>query len=216
LRDNKPTVVMEMNHVCLDVLQRVTIPDFLDFMRSVFPYLYAIDTDNATIADLHDPDRAYFVMHEHVVRHRFPSLVGSFDKSIKAKLESLTAISNESIQHLCFQTPVVFKPEGSIKSSSIIATVASGESFEIVVTVNNDGDEIWYSYGSHPVLLSYHWQNVYGTYLVYDGIRSELNRQIVHPKEFSAANYENYSAKRKGKFQFDLNCGSRGRWLVRG
>ena len=183
LRENKPTVVMEMNHFCLDVLQRVTIPDFLDFMRSVFPHLYAIDTDNATIADLHDPDRAYFVMHEHVVHHRFPNLVGGFDKAIKAKLESLAASANESIQHLCFKTPVVFKPEGSMKASSIPATVTSGESFEIVVTLKNDGDDIWYGYGSHPVLLSYHWKYIDGKDLVYDGIRSELKRQIVDPRE---------------------------------
>lgn len=174
---------MEMNHFCLDVLQRVTIPDFLDFMRSVFPHLYAIDTDNATIADLHDPDRAYFVMHEHVVHHRFPNLVGGFDKAIKAKLESLAASANESIQHLCFKTPVVFKPEGSMKASSIPATVTSGESFEIVVTLKNDGDDIWYGYGSHPVLLSYHWKYIDGKDLVYDGIRSELKRQIVDPRE---------------------------------
>lgn len=80
---------MEMNHFCLDVLQRITIPDFLDFMRPVFPYLYAIDTDNATIVDLHVPDRAYMVMHEHVVKHRFPNLVGGFDPKLKEKLEAL-------------------------------------------------------------------------------------------------------------------------------
>lgn len=68
LAAHRPTVVMEMNHFCLDVLQRITIPDFLDFMRSVFPYLYAVDTDNRTIVDLHSPDKAYGVMHDHVVK----------------------------------------------------------------------------------------------------------------------------------------------------
>lgn len=87
LQRAQPVVVMEMNHFCLDVLQRITIPDFLDFMRSVFPYLYAIDTDNTTIIDLHVPDKAYMVMHEHVVKHRFPNLVGGFDIKIKEKLE---------------------------------------------------------------------------------------------------------------------------------
>jgi hypothetical protein len=82
-------VVMEMNHFCLNVLQRITIPDFLDFMRSVFPYLYAIDTDNKTIADLHQPDPAYMVMHEHVVRFRFPNLAGGFDPILGEKLAFL-------------------------------------------------------------------------------------------------------------------------------
>jgi FkbM family methyltransferase len=89
LQQHKPKVVMEMNHFCLDVLQRITVPDFLDFMRSVFPYLYAVDTDNSAIVDLHVHDQAYMVMHEHVVRHRFPNLVGGFDPRIKSKLDEL-------------------------------------------------------------------------------------------------------------------------------
>lgn len=97
LPKNKPTVVMEMNHFCLDVLQRITIPDFLDFMRSVFPYLYAIDTDNVIIIDLHDSEQAYFVMHEHVTKHRFPNLVGEFDQSIKTKLDALAAKSKNVV-----------------------------------------------------------------------------------------------------------------------
>lgn len=90
LRAHKPTVVMEMNHFCLDVLQRITIPDFLDFMRSVFPVLYAIDADNVAIIDLHVPDQAYMVMHEHVVKHRFPNLVAGFRPEVKRKLDQLS------------------------------------------------------------------------------------------------------------------------------
>jgi len=70
---------MEMNHFCLNVLHRITLPDFLEFMCSTFPYLYAVDADNKTIIELHDPDNRYFVMYEHVIRHRFPNLVGGFD-----------------------------------------------------------------------------------------------------------------------------------------
>ncbi|MCK7594461.1 FkbM family methyltransferase [Pseudomarimonas salicorniae] len=90
LSDCQPTVVLEMNHFCLDVLQRITIPDFLDFLRSVFPVLHAVDADNRTIVDLHVPDGAYMVMHEHVVRNRFPNLVGGFDSSMRNRLQSLS------------------------------------------------------------------------------------------------------------------------------
>jgi FkbM family methyltransferase len=89
----KPTCVLEMNHFCLDVFHRITVPEFLEFMRSVFPFLYAVDADNKTILDLHDLDAAYFVMHEHVVRHRFPNLVGAYDDQIKAKLEAVRAFT---------------------------------------------------------------------------------------------------------------------------
>ena len=89
LANQRPLVVMEMNHFCLDVLQRITIPDFLDFLRGTFPILYAIDNDNTTIIDLHVPHDAYFVMYEHVVRHRFSNLVGGYSMDIKGKLDGL-------------------------------------------------------------------------------------------------------------------------------
>jgi len=92
----RPIVVMEMNHFCLNVLQRIPLPDFLDFMRSVFPYLYAVDTDNKTVVDLHVADLAYMVMHEHVVKFRFPTLVGGFDPSIKLKLDTLSKVTQSA------------------------------------------------------------------------------------------------------------------------
>ena len=96
LEKYRPTVVMEMNHFCLDVLQRITIPDFLDFMRSIFPFLYAVDGDNETIIDLHIPEKAYFVMHEHVVRHRFPNIVGGWPKEIDSRLKRLSSQNMET------------------------------------------------------------------------------------------------------------------------
>lgn len=83
---HQPIVALELNHFCLNVLHRITVPDFLDFLRSVFPYLYAVDTNNTVIADLHDGDQAYSVMHEHLVRFRFPNLVGGFVPSLGSLL----------------------------------------------------------------------------------------------------------------------------------
>jgi|GEM_PF-1569809 len=97
LAETKPIVVMEMNHFCLNVLHRITLPDFLEFMCSTFPYLYAVDTDNKTIIELHDPDDCYFVMHEHVVRHRFPNLVGGFEPLLKEKLGCLSAFTTKDV-----------------------------------------------------------------------------------------------------------------------
>lgn len=96
LRKSRPTVVMEMNHFCLNVLQRIALPDFLDFARDHFPFLYAVDRDNVTIIDLHQPDQAYFAMHEHVVRHRFPNLVAGFDPVIRTKLQTLAIASSRA------------------------------------------------------------------------------------------------------------------------
>lgn len=86
----KPTVIMEMNHFCLDVLHRITIPEFIEYMCSIFPYLYAVDTDNQSIKNLHDDFECYYVMHEHVVKNRFPNLVGGYSAKIIEQLRTLT------------------------------------------------------------------------------------------------------------------------------
>jgi len=73
----KPIVVLELNHWCLNVFQRISVPDFLDFLRSVFPFLYAVEKDEAR--NLHDPNDAYHVMYHHVVGgFKYPNLVGAF------------------------------------------------------------------------------------------------------------------------------------------
>jgi len=187
----------------LDVLQRITIPDFLDYMRTVFPYLYAIDTDNATIADLHDMDGAYFVMHEHVVRHRFPNLVGGFDQSIKMKLDALAA-AEKLVQGNPFQTPSVAKPNGSLQADSIPASVSASELFEIPITLSNEGEETWHGYGTNPVVLSYHWQNADCSYLIYDGMRSELKSQIVRPGKPVQEIIRVVAPNQKGNFKLIL------------
>jgi FkbM family methyltransferase len=171
---HKPTVVMEMNHFCLDVLQRITIPDFLDFMRSVFPYLYAVDTDNASIVDLHEPEQAYMVMHEHVVKNRFPNLVGGFDHKLTVKLGALETIAKTP-------TSALSEPKGKITASAPGTVVKAGGSFEISVSVSNESNETWHGYGKFPVHLSYHWKNSYGDFLIYDGIRTELKKPEIFP-----------------------------------
>lgn len=199
LQRARPVVVMEMNHFCLDVLQRITIPDFLDFMRSVFPYLYAIDTDNATTVDLHVPDRAYMVMHEHVVKHRFPNLAGGFDPALKVKLEvlekeakGLVSLSNRLKSMInrklgaaaaTFKTPALSKTIGKINAQLSASSVKAGRLFEISVSVANESKEIWYGYGQNPICLSYHWTKTNGDLFIYDGIRTELMKPELSPGE---------------------------------
>lgn len=83
---HRPVVVLELNHWCLNVLQRTSVPDFLDFLRGVFPVLYALDGAN-DLRDLHKPDDAYHVMYHHVVNNfRYPNLIGAFDPARVASL----------------------------------------------------------------------------------------------------------------------------------
>lgn len=204
LEKNKPTVVLEMNHFCLDVLHRITIPDFLDFMRKSFPFLYAVDTDNTSIIELHDLDEAYFVMHEHVVRHRFPNLVVGFDISIGKKLKELATTTTEFEKCKQFLTPEVVKPLGIIHTESISERVDSGDLFDVPITVRNDGAEIWYGYGNHPAYLCYHWKNTDGQYLIYDGIRTELKAHLVYPGESVNEVVQVVAPSLKGRFKLIL------------
>ena len=223
LRKQKPTVVMEMNHFCLDVLQRITIPDFLDFMRSVFPKLYAIDTDNATIIDLHDPHMTYFVMHEHVVRHRFPNIVGAFDADIKLKLDRLltrsagtialskrlhdeaNALKAKLVAGKVFDTPAVANPIGKISSKSMPRSTLAGEALTIPITLVNNSGVNWYGYGIHPVMLSYHWCAADGTMHVYDGLRTPLTCEMLSPGSTAEQMINVMAPKTSGNYRLILS-----------
>lgn len=180
LADYRPTVVMEMNHFCLDVLQRITIPDFLDFMRSVFPYLYAVDADNRTVVDLHNADEAYGVMHENVVRQRFPNIVGGFDSGIKVKLSNLVEAANLSVGILA--RPRISNPKGGIEITQSLSRIAASSQAELRVAVSNKGVDKWHADGNHPVFLSYHWKDSSGDIHVFDGVRTRLLYPEVEPE----------------------------------
>jgi FkbM family methyltransferase len=71
----QPVVALELNHWCLNAFQRIAVPDFFDFLRSVFPVLFAVDKGQA--CDLHDPNAAFHVMYHHINGGKFPTIVGA-------------------------------------------------------------------------------------------------------------------------------------------
>jgi FkbM family methyltransferase len=95
---DQPVVALELNHWCLNAFQRPSVPDFFDFLRSVFPYLYAVDMrytsnlrdrlqrellpflyDKKDAKNLHDQNAAYHVMYRHILHgSSYPTLVGAF------------------------------------------------------------------------------------------------------------------------------------------
>lgn len=93
LARQKPTVVLELNHFCLNVVHRVTLPDFMDQLRALFPVLLAVDTGNTRLANLHDPDAAYLVMHDHATKFAFPNIVAGFDDALHQQLQNLVSQS---------------------------------------------------------------------------------------------------------------------------
>ncbi len=163
LARNRPVAVMELNHGCLNILHRKSVPDYIDFLRSVFPYLYALDTDNSCIGDMHDESQAYSVMHEHVMRNRYPNLVGGFDEEVRAKLEDLV--------ERCGAAPI----SNAIGVSEIVAApakVQANEAFWVEVQIENNSDQVWRGTPMHPLNLSYHWVDIEGHVSVFDGLRT--------------------------------------------
>ena len=79
IQQAKPVVVLELNHWCLNAFQRISVPEYFDYLRSVFPILLAID--GGSFADLHAQDQTYHVMYEHMVNSRYLDLVGAFEAS---------------------------------------------------------------------------------------------------------------------------------------
>ncbi len=89
IQQNHPIVVLELNHWCLNAFQRISIPDFFDFLLKTFPILYAIDDTN--YADLRDQNERYHVMYHHINHFKYPNLVGAFDKTqVERLLSTLT------------------------------------------------------------------------------------------------------------------------------
>lgn len=89
LAAKKPTVVLELNHFCLNVMHRVTVPDFLDQLAAIFPVLLAVERDNSGMANLHNSDQRYRVMNLHVTKFRFPNIVAGFDPQIAAHMNTV-------------------------------------------------------------------------------------------------------------------------------
>ena len=79
IQEFKPTVVLELNHWCLNAFQRICVPDFFDYLKSIFPILYAID--NLNYLNIYDSSDAYTIMYRHIIHRRFNNIVCCFDES---------------------------------------------------------------------------------------------------------------------------------------
>lgn len=83
---SQPIVVLELNHWCLNAFQRVSIPDFFDFLISVFPILYAIDGNR--YLSLHDQSERYICMYRHINQSQYPNILGAFSSQQLLSFES--------------------------------------------------------------------------------------------------------------------------------
>jgi|GEM_PF-1495316 FkbM family methyltransferase len=89
LNKYKPIVYLEMNHWCLNVFQRISLPEFQERLIKLFPYIYAIEYPS--YLDFTTVDNFYHIAHEHVTTtSKYFNLIAGFDKNeIINKLSTL-------------------------------------------------------------------------------------------------------------------------------
>lgn len=89
LMTSKPVVVLEMNHWCLNAFKRISVPEFLEKLDGYFPVIAAYDDSTQKIINVSNEMKSnrYFVMHEHIVKNMFPTLVCLQEESTLAALE---------------------------------------------------------------------------------------------------------------------------------
>jgi FkbM family methyltransferase len=88
LNTYKPIVFLEMNHWCLNIYRRLSIPEFRERLLNFFPYVYAID--GLDYLDYVDQRNVHHINYHHVLQFRFMNLVAGFDrKEILFRLSEL-------------------------------------------------------------------------------------------------------------------------------
>jgi FkbM family methyltransferase len=77
LQRDRPAVVLELNHWCLNAFQRICVPDFLDYLGRIFPRLLAVEGNR--YLDLHNESERYMVMYRHILQFQYTNVVCAFD-----------------------------------------------------------------------------------------------------------------------------------------
>jgi FkbM family methyltransferase len=84
----KPIVFLEMNHWCLNIYRRMSIPEFRERLMKYFPCIYALDGSN--YLDYVDPKNIHHINYHHVLNFKFMNLVAGFDRQeILSRLSGL-------------------------------------------------------------------------------------------------------------------------------
>ncbi|MBY0272181.1 MAG: FkbM family methyltransferase [Alphaproteobacteria bacterium] len=84
LRKNKPICLLEMNHWCLNVFQRTSLPDFIDSLKKIFPFIYAIQDGKS--ANLFNEEHIYTVLYENTCFFKWVDVIGCFNEQQASKV----------------------------------------------------------------------------------------------------------------------------------
>jgi hypothetical protein len=79
LKRFQPTVLLEMNHWCLNMFRAVTLPEFRERLLAFFPYVYAVE--QSEFLDVRNDEDWFLIAHEHMVKFKYANLLAGFDKN---------------------------------------------------------------------------------------------------------------------------------------
>lgn len=110
LARDKPTVLLEMNHWCLNVFRRISIPEFHERLLAIFPVVFAVHEND--VVDFRDADNSGRIFHAHIIGNRYMHIVAGFDRDdIKRRLAALPAPAHGSGNNTTV-TPIAAAPFG--------------------------------------------------------------------------------------------------------
>lgn len=89
----RPTLVLELNHWCLNAFQRTSVPDYFDQLLETFPIVLGVHGQG--YLDLRDEGERYSVMYHHICRGKFLNLVAAYDA---AQLSRFTCLYRHEFQ----------------------------------------------------------------------------------------------------------------------
>lgn len=90
LQQYKPRVILEMNHWCLNMFRRISIPEFRERLMAIFPVVYAVEAGE--YLDFTDPEEARIASHAHLINMKFTNIVAGYDREdILRRLKNLDA-----------------------------------------------------------------------------------------------------------------------------
>ncbi|WP_218814774.1 FkbM family methyltransferase [Rickettsiella endosymbiont of Dermanyssus gallinae] len=90
LKQFKPMVYLEMNHWCLNVFHRISLPEFHERLLDFFPYIFCIDGDS--YLDFSESRNFHHIAHEHLIKLKYCNLIAGFDRA--EILNRLTQLKN--------------------------------------------------------------------------------------------------------------------------
>ncbi|MEZ0328592.1 MAG: Wzt carbohydrate-binding domain-containing protein [Dissulfuribacterales bacterium] len=120
-------------------------------------------------------------------------------------LEALNIVDQTTgVKRIGFDTPPLEEIAGSIRVLAEIPPVRPGEQFAVMLEIGNHGTKDWMCEGTMPVNIAYHWLDMKGNVVIFDGARTPLPGRILKAGDTVRASALVDAPKQEGRFILEL------------